>query len=333
MALASITGPPPRSRRPARRRSFARHCPSMGDEREHRACTTSGQPRAFRACGRGDDDPDGTDGHGRARCLLRGGRRRPGAGCAGGGASRSSSGRAAGGIRAPASLVTSDGFLLTNSHVGQRDDRSAPAFPTALPGAAYLVGDDPDTDLALSQVHQSSGGPARAAPRTGCGRPDRDRGRQPAGLRLRSRPASSARSAVAARAVGAAHRRRAADRRRAEPGQFRRAAAGQQRPRHRRQHRDDHGGAGPVLRGREQHGALRPGRICATAVCGGLSGLPGRPSDRAGPRPHRSARGIDGGQRDGGDGRTAPRAGWPAPRRPVAVDEPSSPAWTACTGC
>lgn len=50
-------------------------------------------------------------------------------------------------------VVTSDGYMLTNSHVVHDAKEVRVRFPDGSVRTAYPVGDDPDTDLAVIQVH------------------------------------------------------------------------------------------------------------------------------------------------------------------------------------
>ena len=166
-------------------------------------------------------------------------------------------------------VVAPDGLILTNSHVAGAVGGAARIEVTTADGQhlkARLVGDDPETDLALIRVDEAVTLPAaplgdskrlkRGQLVIAIGNPlgfefDGDDRR-----RLRAR-------ALAAFAHGTADRRRDPDRRCAQSRQFRRTARLLPRRSRRHQHRRDHGRARHLLCGRRQYRKLRARRTGA----------------------------------------------------------------------
>jgi Trypsin-like peptidase domain len=161
-------------------------------------------------------------------------------------------------------VIASDGLVLTNSHVVGGTKRVRLAFAEDGEAEAQVLGDGPDTDLALLRTelpprHAGSGAWRLKNPAAGsaCGRD-----RQSARIRIHH----NSRCCVGARpifALGqrATDRQHHSNRRGAQPREFGRPTRGDQWRGRWHQYRDDHWSAGPLFCGGEQYGLVCRQRI------------------------------------------------------------------------
>ena len=161
-------------------------------------------------------------------------------------------------------IIAGDGLVLTNSHVVGRAKHVHLGFTEGSETKAEVLGDDPDTDLALLRTELPPGTPAA---RLGDSKALR-RGQlvvaigNPLGFEFDGhRRCRLGARAILTRPERTLHRRRHPDRRGAQPRQLGRAARRDDGRGGRHQHRDDQRRPGHLLCRRQQHGCLRGDRV------------------------------------------------------------------------
>ena len=157
-------------------------------------------------------------------------------------------------------IIAGDGLVLTNSHVIAGTKRVRLAFAEADETEAQILGDDPDTDLALLRTELPSGAPAAVLGDSKTLR----RGQlvvaigNPLGFEFhRHGRRRVGTGALFTRSERSPHRRRDSDRCGAQSWQFWWPARCDHRRGGRHQHCDDQQRAGYLFCHREQHGRFR----------------------------------------------------------------------------
>ena len=156
-------------------------------------------------------------------------------------------------------VFTSSGYILTNSHVVHEAEQLDVTLADGSEHQADLIGDDPETDLAVIRVHAGELVPATLgdSKKVRVGQLALAIGHPVRLSELGHRRGCQRPGPIVASRLGPADRRRASDRRGAQPGKLRRAAGRLARACDRRQHGHDPAGAGHLFRDRHQHGQVR----------------------------------------------------------------------------